>query len=407
MTTRKILILAALAGLLLMMAIWYGGLRQAERGDAVRAELLPDLTEQVNQVSGLRLSGAGGELLWEISRQDEQWTMDSRGGYPVDFTRVRELLLKLARAQKLEPKTSNPSLYERLGVQDIGEAEAEGLLLEVQGTNPPIALIVGRANATSDGNFVRPSGEAQSWLVDVALPIQREPVQWLQRELAKVPVSRVLRVEILHAGGNRVELVRNDEPGSDFKVGNLPRGREQGFSYMADAAGALLSDLRFDDVMPSSELPLPDDEGEISRARFELEDGLVYRIDSWRDEEKTFVQIAVELDEARAAESIAAVQAQLQEAFEARQTAADAAAPADAAVAAGETPGEATDATEIAPAPPAAVSDPQGDAANRLAQLRKEMSEANTRFAGWSYTLPSQQATNFNRKHEAYLKAED
>lgn len=403
MTTRIILILAALAGLLLMIVIWYGGLRQPDSGDAARAALFPALTEQVNQADGLRLTAAGGELLWEITRQDDAWSMRSRGGYPVDFAKVRELLLKLARAQKLEPKTSSPALYERLGVQDIESTEAEGLLLEVQGIEPPVALIVGRANATADANFVRAAGDAQSWLVDVALPIQREPVQWLQRELATIPVGRVQRVEILHAGGNRVELVRNDEPGSDFKVGNLPRGREQGFPYMADAAGALLSDLRMEDVVPAAELPLPEDEAEVSRARYEFEDGLVYRIDSWREEEKTFAQIRVELDEERAAQSIAAAQALLREEFEAREAAADAApTPTDS-----EAEQQDGDVAEIAPTPPAAVSDPEGDAANRLAQLREEMEQANARFAGWSYTLPSQQATNFNRKLEAYLKAEE
>ncbi len=406
MDTRKVITLAVAALLVLVAALWYGGKRQADSGETVRAALLPELTEQVNEVTGLRLSGAGGEVLWEVARQDDAWVMRSRGGYPVDFAPVRELLLKLSRAQKLEPKTSNPALYGRLGVEDIDDEQAEGLLLELQGIEPPVAMIVGRANASADANFVRPAGEAQSWLVDVALPIQREPVQWLQRELAAIPVGRVMRVEILHAGGDRVELVRNAEPGSDFKVGNLPRGREQGFPYMADAGGALLSDLRLDDVVPAAELPLPTDEAQITRARYELDDGLVYHIDSWRVEEQTFAQLRVEFDEARAAESIAAAQALLRQEFEARQAAADS-DPVAAAPAGSEDREGSEDATEIAPEPPAAVTDPAADAANRLAQLREEMAQANARFAGWSYTLPSQQATNLNRKLEAYLKAED
>jgi len=394
MDSRKILMLGVVAVLLLLLALWYGGQRQADSGDAARAELFPGLAEKANEVDGIRLTGPGEELLWDIRRQGESWAMASRGDHPADFARVRELLLKLAQAKKIESKTANPSLYSRLGVQDMDEADAEGLLVELSGLTPPLALIVGRATPTADANYVRRAGEGQSWLVDTALPIQKEAAQWLLRDLTEIPVARVQRVEIVHAGGNRVELVRNDEPGSDFKVGNLPRGREQGFSYMADAAGAFLSDLRFDDVMPAADLPAPEDEAEITRARFDMEDGLVYRITSWRDEEKTFIQMEVELDEARAATAIAAEQAVLREAFETQQASAG---EGDAA-GAGE---------EIAPAAPAAVIDPEADAAVRLTELRDEARAANARFAGWSYTLPSQKASNLNRKLEAYLKAED
>jgi hypothetical protein len=412
MDSRKFLILGAVAVLLLIAALWFGAQRQPERGDEGRQALLPTLAERVNAVSGLRVIGAGDQLLWEARREGESWVLANRGGYPADFGRLRELLLKLSRAQVIEAKTANPALYDRLGVQDVAAADAEGLKVEVLGIEPPLALIIGRANPQSNGNFVRRADEAQSWLVDTALPIQREPAQWLQRELSQLPVSRVQRVEIVRGDGDRVELVRSDEPGSDFRIGNVPRGREPGIAYLADSTAALLSDLSLDEVAPATEQPMPEDEAELSRARFELEDGLVYRLDAWRDEERTYVQIAVELDEARAREAVAAAQARLRADWEAQQAALDASPQeGEAAENAGE--GEAVadadgDAGEaIAPAAPLAVTDPEADADARLAELAAEHEAANARYAGWTFTLPSHKASNFNRRLSAYLKEAD
>lgn len=408
MDTRKFLILGGIAAVLLVAALWFGAQRQPERGEEGRQVLLPALAEGVNDVTGLRVTGAGDELLWEARREGEAWVMANRGGYPADFSRLRELLLKLSRAQVIEAKTANPALYDRLGVQDVSAADAEGLKVEVLGIDPPLALIVGRANPQSNGNFVRRADEAQSWLVDTALPIQREPAQWLQRELSQLPVSRVQRVEIVHADGDRVELVRSDESGSDFRIGNVPRGREAGIAYLADSTAALLSDLSLDEVAPAAEWPLPEDADEISRARFELDDGLVYRLDAWRDEERTYAQIAVELDEARAREAIAAAQSRLRADWEAQQAALDAKGEeGEAAQEAGEGEAAADAAEAIAPAAPLAVTDPEADAAARLADLAAERDAANARYAGWSFTLPSHKASNFNRRLSAYLKEAD
>lgn len=431
MESRKIIVLAAVAAGLLAAAFWMGARRQPDSPELSSGPLLPEFQAQVNEVEGLRLKGAGGATLWEIRRANGNWTLATRGGYAADFGRVRELLLKLAAAKKVEPKTANPELYPRLGVQDVDAADAEGLLLEIDGT-VDFGVVVGRATTKSDGNYVRLAGEAQSWQVDTALPIEREPAQWLDRELSQMPVSRVLRAEIEHGDGDRIELVRNAEAGSDFKLGNLPRGREPGSAYLADSAAAFFSDLRLDDVAQAAEAPRPEAAEQLIRARFDLDDGLVYRVFAWEREGKTLAQVEVELDEARAREAIAAAQARLREEYEARQAQADAPAEAEtgagegeasasaegpgaAAVDAADAPADAaaSDAAEpaadaeVAPAPPAAVTDPEADAAQRLAALQAELETARARFGGWTFTLPSHKASNLTRKLAGYLAPEE
>ena len=108
--------------------------------------LVPGLSNELNDIKALRITGAGNALIAELTRKDSGWVVSNRHDYPADFDKVREYLLKLADAKLREAKTSKPENYARLGVEDLAGAEAKGLGVELIGTKAPVKLIVGIAS---------------------------------------------------------------------------------------------------------------------------------------------------------------------------------------------------------------------------------------------------------------------
>ena len=156
------------AALIALVAAWW--INSAQKPVSESAEqnkaLLPGFREQVNDVNAITFTGADNKLLATLKRGSDGWTVAEKSGYPVDVTKVREFLLKLADATVLEQKTSNPKHYAYLGVNDVTDQDASGVLVALDGLKQPVKLIVGNYNgAGGGGTFVRREGDAQSLLV--------------------------------------------------------------------------------------------------------------------------------------------------------------------------------------------------------------------------------------------------
>ena len=75
----------------------------------------------------------------------------------------------MAELETLDPKTDNPELYHKLGVQDVGPGveDAKLLILRDAAQDELAALIVGKRRPGSGqaSFYARKRGEARSWLV--------------------------------------------------------------------------------------------------------------------------------------------------------------------------------------------------------------------------------------------------
>ena len=80
-------------------------------------KVFPDLADKINDIAIIRVKNASGETI--VKKSDKGWGLESRGGYPVEFEKVKEALMSLADLSALETKTSKPDMYTRLGVEDI------------------------------------------------------------------------------------------------------------------------------------------------------------------------------------------------------------------------------------------------------------------------------------------------
>ena len=400
MNARKTLILAVVAVALIAAALWYSASRRPSQEAALQTPALPGLAERLPQVNKVTVTGAGNAVIATLEQGEAGWRLVERD-FAADANALRRILLGLSEAKRIEAKTAKPELYDRLGVEDVAAAEAQGVLLTIEGGGEPLTLIIGQNVSRGTGTYVRVPGEAQSWQIDRNVAVEKSTANWLDKDLADIQPNRIASVSVT-AGKDTVEIVASESADGDFILANLPRGREPQSAFVADATAGFLQGLRIEDVA-SAEQRAPTDPQR--NAVFRTEGGIDVGVVTWTDADKPWAQLSASLDEARALAHIETEQAKAIADWEAKQAAADmqtAAADGDAteaSAAAAE-----ADQAELAPEAPLAVSDAAADREQRLAALREEVSQLNARFQGRSFQLPSYKAGNLNRELEAYLK---
>lgn len=400
MNARKTLILAVVAVALIAAALWYSASRRPSQEAALQTPALPGLAERLPQVNKVTVTGAGNAVIATLEQGEAGWRLVERD-FAADANALRRILLGLSEAKRIEAKTAKPELYDRLGVEDVAAAEAQGVLLTIEGGGEPLTLIIGQNVSRGTGTYVRVPGEAQSWQIDRNVAVEKSTANWLDKDLADIQPNRIASVSVT-AGKDTVEIVASESADGDFILANLPRGREPQSAFVADATAGFLQGLRIEDVA-SAEQRAPADPQR--NAVFRTEDGIDVSVVTWTDADKPWAQLSASLDEARALAHIETEQAKAIADWEAKQAAAEmqtAAADGDAteaSAAAAE-----ADQAELAPEAPLAVSDAAADREQRLAALREEVSQLNARFQGRSFQLPSYKAGNLNRELEAYLK---
>ncbi|MEX0824204.1 MAG: hypothetical protein WD001_01155, partial [Woeseia sp.] len=84
-----------------------------EYSTAESQALLPDLRSAINNIDQVAVQY--GDETVTIERQGERWSAREKAGYRADTGTLRQVLLALADASKLEQKTANPDMHDRLG----------------------------------------------------------------------------------------------------------------------------------------------------------------------------------------------------------------------------------------------------------------------------------------------------
>lgn len=235
----------------------------------------------------------------EILRRGESWVLASHGGYPVRQEKVRELLTGLTELRLVEPRTANPEMLDRLGLEDPAREGATSILLRVlDAQGGAIAeLVIGRRRVRTQGNvpesaFVRRPNESQAWLAEGRIPVDSDPQLWLDRDIANLPRERVRRVAVARTGQPPLVLTRAEGPDGKLQVSE-PAEAPPTEEASLDEVGRAFEFLTFLDVRPEAEAP-----GEpLGEARFELTDNLAVVVRPRKDGETLWASFAAEGDD--------------------------------------------------------------------------------------------------------------
>lgn len=410
----KILAVATLAAV--AVATWLVMKRAPEaEGSLLGEAVLPQLAEKLNDVTQVRVVGAGDQPLLTLQREGEQWTVAERGGYPADAGKVRTALINLGESRVVEAKTANPERYAQLGVEDVEGADAKGVRVELRGEGVEQALIIGNtAGQQGEGTYVRRPGEAQSLMAAGNLLPDREIGPWLRREISDLPSSRIREIELVAGDGRPLRVYKDAAGDANFKVADVPRGRTLQSEQVANGLASMLSGLTLDDVAR-------DDGGTpegatLHTATYRFFDGIVVTLTGWPGTASAegspapgWIRLQASLDadaaRAHATAEVTREQAEQAAATEAEAEAADT-APEAGATAAAEATASSTPATASATA---AV--PEADipalAQARVDALQAEVDALNARVAGWRFQVPAYKFANVDKSIDDLLQARE
>ncbi len=253
MNARIAAILVVLLAVLGGTALVYQNQERSRRpanASSLGQVLLKDL--QAADIASIRI--AEGKSVLTLERKDERWTLAERGGFPADFTKVREFVLK---ALELKAGQSEP-----LGEKDRARLNLDesGTLLEFRGADgkPLRSLIVGKKyfkrevdnpdKALGDGRFVLlPADPTTVYLVaDPLTQATARTAEWLERTAFQVEKVKSLEVKFPDGGGYRIERSGDN---ADWKLAGLKPGEKLEVTK-ANAASYSLSMLELTDVLP-------------------------------------------------------------------------------------------------------------------------------------------------------------
>ena len=250
---------AATVGLVYLANETYQG-----RSDDVAAQtggvFLPELKDRVNDTAIIKVTTPEGPATLE--RNGDSWTVKERGGYLASQANVNRLLVGLSFLKTIEPKTSKPERYDRIGLEEPGTDGASGNLYVIEdGAGKVLSqIIVGdrkpaRANPNANEFYVRVPGTPQAWLVEGTLPISSDVVDWIDDALFELDVHRVKRVLVEHGDGEVMDVARTPGVDEGFSIQNVPAGREVENPLLVRNVATGIMKFILDDVRPESEAP--------------------------------------------------------------------------------------------------------------------------------------------------------
>ncbi|MDY7108949.1 MAG: DUF4340 domain-containing protein [Planctomycetota bacterium] len=296
MNRTSLAVLALITALVVIAAVVSYSRRQSEPASPGSEHLYPALEDHVNDVASITIRTGDGEFM--ISRHEGDWGLQTKGGYPVSFEKVKQTILGLADLRIIEPKTSRPEYYDRLGVNEPGpDAEAVLITLNDAAGDALASLVIGDpagASGRVPRRFVRKIDQARAWLVQGQLTVHERPLDWVEREILRLPRTRVQSVTITHPDGERIHLQRDDQSRRNFAVDDVPEGYELQSDAIANPIANALGFLRMEDVAPIDEIDFAP--GEVATVEFRCFNGLLVTLELLPTDEGAWIELCASAD---------------------------------------------------------------------------------------------------------------
>lgn len=372
MRYRKLIILSVITVAVIAAAV-FSSYRHAPETAKKTHVLFPGLKDKVNDVSEVVIRNADSTL--NLVRDGGTWTIKQADGYPALFDKIKPLILNVAGLEVLAQKTKTPSLYPRLGVEDVDAKGATShlLILKDKAGKTLASLIVGKTQQTKSdsavpGIYVRRPDSKQSLLVKGELPVSNRPEDWFETHLFNIDPQRIESIVITHPNGPEVHLSR--AKGTDeFTLADIPAGKKAKSDVMLHRLGTVLEDTFAQNVASLKSFQFPDDHASATIHTF---DGLVATTEAAKVDGRNYVSYHFDVDPSRI------------------KPARDQAASADDKKGPGKiTYGkDAKSGDKDAAADKDKAGDKGGAGDDDQPDVRKEAAKYNKQLDGWAYTLP-------------------
>lgn len=382
MTARTVQVLALIV-IVLFAAVFALNSRRDD-GTTEEKLLFPGLKDHIDDIGEVTVADAAGSVT--VKREDNRWIVPAKAGYVANTDALRKVLIAVADARKVEQKTSNPELYERLGVADPMKDDSGGaVLLSSAGLGElDFALILGNA-VQQEYRYVRIADQAESWLIDQNPGVPEDISGWLAPDIVNIESSRIQSVTLTHDDGDAIHIHKDSKDATNFTVDDIPDGRELSYPSVANGTAAVLSNLSLEDV----EADTGAGETNSTTTVFRTFDGLEIRVASSKEDDQTWITLAAS-------------------AVQPAPDAATAAGAGNESPPAGEDTGAAenSDGTATNEAGgPEQVTPPEEE--EKKPDPKQEAADINARVSGWRYQIADYKANQLTRSWDDLLKTEE
>lgn len=257
MKTRTSLVLAV-AGAIVLAAgysLGPGSLPSSVSAVAPGTLVFPGMAASLQNAARIEITTKGQTLT--IAKADDAWGLADKGGFRIQGDKLRELLTGLTELRITEARTSDPTQYAKLGVDDPAAKDTTATqlrVLDAKGT-PLAALIIGHRRVRTGGNvpetiYIRRPGEAQSWLAEGRLPADADPQLWFDRDIANISHDKVATV-VVHRGDTMLSLAMQDGKPTMLAPAEHPKLDDY---KLGDVFGSLET-LTLTDVRKAADVP--------------------------------------------------------------------------------------------------------------------------------------------------------
>jgi hypothetical protein len=263
---------ARIAAILVVLLVVLGGAallmqredsaRRPQNASALGQPLLKDL--KAADIARIRIVEPKSTLT--LSRKEDGWVIDERGGFPAEFAKVREFVVKAVSLKIAQSEPVGEKDRSRLNLDDPDKKSTTAATqLEFAGADgkPLAKLLIGRKlfrsepenpeKALGDGRFVMsPADDKTVYLIsDPLLQATARTSEWIDKR--SFQIEKVKTLEVRYPGGDGWRLERAAENASWRLAGQRPG--EQIDSSRANAATYSLSLLDLADVAPKDATP--------------------------------------------------------------------------------------------------------------------------------------------------------
>jgi hypothetical protein len=256
---RNLAILGGAAGLFVVLA----GLAmfQQSRSLAPKFEpspFFPGLAAKLTDLGEIAITSKTGTFHLKLA--GDRWTIPEKDSFPADGALVRATGAGVGDMMTLEPKTAREDWLPLIGLDDPAKGGA-GVELKLSDKNGMAMadLVLGNAQGQADelGRttlYVRKTGENQSYLARSYITPKPNIADWLDRAVVPIARDRVKGATVTPPAGPGYTMVRDNKDQPDFRVLDLPRGRELSFPGSPDGVAGAITGFNFTDVAKADQV---------------------------------------------------------------------------------------------------------------------------------------------------------
>lgn len=223
--------------------------------ELARAYFYPALLDQSNDITSLTISQKKKST--SLSKQPPEWEVTNKDGFTANSRQVRQLILQIADLRIVEPKTSLVSHHKKLGLQEIKTKGGSGTLITLSSKDGNlVSLIVGKkpTGTFSSQHYVRRSGEDETWLVQGKLDAPADPIKWTDSSIMSIDTKNIEEVTITRPKETAITITKKNAKEEFFSLNELPDGFRTKSEATLSSIGAILLNLRFNDVRSAKQV---------------------------------------------------------------------------------------------------------------------------------------------------------